>query len=103
MVPPNTPSTTGVRSTTASVKRLREPGTSELSEEEQDIVEELLHGGELLANLPVALTILGRNLRILYVSRSAAGDPTARIVGTNALDHLRAEDRARYAETFESV
>ena len=102
MVPPNTPSTSGVRST-ASVTRLREPGTSELSAEEQEVVEELLHGGELLANLPVALTILGRNLRILYVSRPPAGDQSVRVVGTNALDHLKAEDRARYAEAFELV
>jgi PAS domain S-box-containing protein len=102
MVPPNTPSTSGVRPAT-SVKRTREPGASELSKEEQDVVEELLHGGELLANLPVALTILGRNLRILYVSRPPSGDQSVRVVGTNALDHLKPEDRPRYTEAFETA
>jgi PAS domain S-box-containing protein len=102
MVPPNTPSTSGVRSAT-SVKRTREPGVSELSQEEQDIVEELLHGGELLASLPVALTILSRNLRILYVSRPPSGDQAVRVVGTNALDHLKPEDRPRYVEAFETA
>ncbi len=102
MVPPNTPSTSRVRSAT-SVKRTWEPGESELTQEEQDVVEELLHGGELLANLPVALTILSRSLRILYVSRPPSGDPSVRVVGTNALDHLKPEDRPRYAEAFETA
>lgn len=103
MVPPNTPSASGVR-VASNVKRTREePGTSELSDEEREILEELLHGGELLANLPVALTILGRDLRILYVSRPSSGEQAPRVVGTSALDHLRAEDRPRYAEAFETA
>jgi PAS domain S-box-containing protein len=84
-------------------RRSAEPSPPGITSAEESLVDEILHDRQFVESLPVVLTILSRDLRILHVSRSFEEVRLSDILGTCALDHLKTEDRARYAETVETV
>ncbi|HEX7481022.1 MAG TPA: ATP-binding protein [Polyangiales bacterium] len=68
---------------------------------QQGAVDRLLADRRMLASLPDVVTVLDRNMRMLYINHGVTVLHLASAIGDNALDYLYPEQRAPFTNVFE--
>jgi PAS domain S-box-containing protein len=77
------------------------PPSAERQHGESALLQRVLGDRVVLENLPDIVSVIDRDHKILYLNRSIPGRHAADLIGSNALDYIPVEARARYSEEFE--
>jgi PAS domain S-box-containing protein len=68
---------------------------------DDELLQRVLGDRVVLESLPEVVCVLDRHLTVLYLNRSVPGRYVPELIGTNVLDYISHDARARYRETFD--
>lgn len=69
--------------------------------DDDELLQRVLGDRVVLESLPEVVCVLDRHLTVRYLNRTVPGRHVPELIGTNALDYIPLDTRARYRDAFE--